>query len=70
MELAALRISTVEFTVDSVMVGRFGSVERRRLRDGKESFGPEVNGQGLKGQRGIWFILTDTVPGPAGCLRA
>jgi hypothetical protein len=43
-ELAALRISTVEFTVDSVMMERVGSVERRRLRDGKESFGPEVNG--------------------------
>jgi hypothetical protein len=55
-ELAALRISTVEFTVDSVMMGRVGSVERRRLRDGKESFGPEVNGQGLKGQRGMWSL--------------
>lgn len=60
----------MEFSVDSVMMERVGSVERRRLRDGKESFGPEVNGRGLKGQRGIWSLLTDTVPGPAESLSA
>ena len=43
--------STVEFTVDSVMMGRISLVERRRLRDGRESFGPEVNGQGAARNR-------------------
>jgi uncharacterized protein Veg len=56
----------VELTVDSVMMEE--SVQ--------SSVGDSVTGKShsgrrstVKGQRGILSLLTDTVPGPAECLR-